>query len=93
VHCALLNVPATGLTLLLFLARNCVTSDMTGGSVGPVIMLNIFFFVSDGEACRELLPNVGFVKTYQSKMHQSCLHHQDSPHFSSFNTHLQEYKV
>lgn len=43
VHCALLNVPATGLTVLLFLARNCFTSDMTVGSVGLVVMLNIFF--------------------------------------------------
>jgi hypothetical protein len=43
---------------------------------------------------------VGFVKTHQSKMHQGCLHCQDSPHSSSRNTHrlklerfLQEYKV
>lgn len=51
VHCALLNVPATGLTVLLFLARNCVISDMTVSSVGSVVMLNIFFASDGGDAC------------------------------------------
>lgn len=37
--------------------------------------------------CRELLPKVGFVKTYQSKMLQGCLHRSYSPHSSSFDTH------
>jgi hypothetical protein len=44
VQCAVFNVSATGLTILLFVARNCVTLvDKRVGSVGPVIMLNFFF--------------------------------------------------
>lgn len=36
---------------------------------------------------QEVLPKVGYVETYESKMHQGCLQCQDSPHSSSPNTH------
>jgi len=87
-QCALLNVPATGLTILLFLARNCVTSGHDSRFCGTGRDVEPFFYQWWRRCmCREVLLEVGFVKSYESKMHQGCLHCQDLPHSSSPNTH------
>lgn len=88
VQCALLNAPASWLTVLLFLARNCVTSGHDSRFCGTSRHVEHFFCQWWWQCvCQEVLLKVGFVKTYQSKMHQGCFHCQDSPHSSSPNTH------
>ena len=51
VQCALLNVPATGLTVLLFLARNCVTSEHDSRFCGTGCYVEHFFTSDGGDAC------------------------------------------
>jgi len=85
------NSSSSGDSAVCAVKCSSIRTDSTvifGSSVGPVVMLNIFFYQWWWQCvCREVLLKVGFVKTYQSKMHQGCLHCQDSPQSSSPNTH------
>ena len=50
VHCALLNVPATGLAVLFFLARNYVTSGHDSRFCGTSRHVELFENVSEQHA-------------------------------------------